>query len=128
MVWSGDSMTKSRAGYRDARVTVAMFKNDTVKITSRWGARCILHAQKQVSPHETYSFNTPTNSSRASQGATEMNFLLLSLFVATCSALSHLSRGHVIVHKGLTAPQTKDYLVLGSNFTVTYTVINIGQG
>ena len=55
-------------------------------------------------------------------------FVILASLLATCSALSKLSRGHVIVHKGLTAPQTKDYLVLGLNFTVTYTVMNIGQG
>ena len=55
-------------------------------------------------------------------------FLFVASLLASAVALKQLERGHVVVHKGLTASHMKDYLVLGHNFTVTYTVLNVGLG
>ena len=41
-------------------------------------------------------------------------------------ASERLNRGHILVHKSLSAPATRDILVFNKNFTVTYTVLNVG--
>ena len=39
-----------------------------------------------------------------------------------------VDRGNVMVYKELRAPKTKDIVVAGNNFTVTYFVFNLGKG
>ena len=57
--------------------------------------------------------------------------LLVAPLCALASASSDsetLSRGHIVVFKELSAKGTSDVLVKDKNFTVTYTVLNLGEG
>ena len=55
--------------------------------------------------------------------------LVAAALVAGASAVEpQVDRGNVLVYKELRAPETKDILVVGKPFTVTYMVFNMGKG
>lgn len=51
-------------------------------------------------------------------------FMLLSAAIAVAEPLQ---RAHLIVDKAITAPNTKDVIVKDEPFTVTYTLVNLGE-
>lgn len=56
---------------------------------------------------------------------------LLAGLLATVAASkleTQLDRANVLVYKELRAPGTQDILVVGRNFSVTYYVMNLGEG
>lgn len=50
--------------------------------------------------------------------------LLLSAAIAVAEPLQ---RAHLIVDKAISAPKTKDVIVKDEPFTVTYTLVNLGE-
>lgn len=60
-----------------------------------------------------------------------MKFLLLTILLTQLSSsfsiLNRLNRAHIVVDKRTSAPDTKEYIVIGHDFKVVYTISNLGS-